>query len=54
MRLIEANADFSRKFGCAPAELNGTCFSDLLHQDARTTVNEQFNRLLAERAPSVH
>lgn len=48
MLLTEANVDFSRKFGCVPAELNGTCFSDLLHQDARTTVDEQFTRLLAE------
>ena len=47
MQLIEVNADFSRKFGHAPAELSGTCFSDLLHQDARTTVNGQFARLLA-------
>jgi PAS domain S-box-containing protein len=48
MHLIEANVGFSRKFGRVPAELNGTCFSDLLHQDARTTVNGQFTRLLAE------
>jgi PAS domain S-box-containing protein len=49
IRLIGANADFSRKFGCMPAELNGTCFSDLLHQDARTMVNEQFTRLVAKQ-----
>jgi PAS domain S-box-containing protein len=49
MRLIEANADFSRKFGRLPAQLSGTSFADLLHADAGTAVIEQFILLLAGR-----
>lgn len=48
-RLVEVNADFSRQFGCAPAELGGRYFVDLLHADVRTLVSRQFTRLLAER-----
>jgi PAS domain S-box-containing protein len=51
VRLIEANADFSRQFGRPPAELNGTRFCELLHQDARTRVDEQFTRLLDQQHP---
>jgi PAS domain S-box-containing protein len=51
IRLIEANADFSRQFGCLPAELCGTPFCDLLHQDVRAQVNQQFNCLLAQQHP---
>ncbi|MFJ2953663.1 PAS domain S-box protein [Streptomyces sp. NPDC087270] len=46
-RLVEVNADFSRQFGCLPAELGGRSFSDLLHADVRTQVSQQFARLLA-------
>jgi PAS domain S-box-containing protein len=48
-RLIEANVDFSRQFGCRPSELYGARFCDLLHQDARARVDEQFTRLLAQQ-----
>jgi PAS domain S-box-containing protein len=51
VRLIEANPDFSRQFGRPAAELRGTRFCDLLHQDARTRVSEQFTRLLAQHHP---
>jgi PAS domain S-box-containing protein len=51
IRLIEANADFSRQFGCLPAELDGRRFSDLLHQDVRDKVSEQFTCLLARQRP---
>jgi PAS domain S-box-containing protein len=51
IRLIEANADFSRQFGCLPAELDGQCFSDLLHQDVRAKVSQQFTGLLARQRP---
>jgi len=49
VRLIEANADFSRQFGCPPDELYGARFRDLLYQDARARVDEQFTRLLDQR-----
>jgi DNA-binding CsgD family transcriptional regulator len=49
IRLIEANADFSRQFRRPPAELRGTRFCDLLHQDVRTRVNEKFVRMLAQQ-----
>jgi PAS domain S-box-containing protein len=49
IRLVEVNADFSRQFGCLPAELAGRCFADLLHADVRTQVSQQFTRLLAEQ-----
>src|ERR1700732_4888993 len=48
VRLVEANADFSRQFGRLPAELCGTRFCDLLDRDARTRGSEQFTRLLAQ------
>jgi PAS domain S-box-containing protein len=48
MRVIEANTDFSSQFGCPPAELSGTRFYDLLHQDSRAEVSEQFTCLLAQ------
>ena len=51
IRLIEANADFSRQFRHLPAELCGTRFCDLLHQDVQTRVSEQFTRMLAQRRP---
>jgi PAS domain S-box-containing protein len=51
VRLIEANADFSRQFGRLPAELHGVPFCDLLHQDARPRVSQQFTRLLARQRP---
>jgi DNA-binding CsgD family transcriptional regulator len=51
MRLIEANSDFSRQFGRLPAELDGSRFCDLLHQDARAKVSQQFTHLLAQRRP---
>jgi PAS domain S-box-containing protein len=51
IRLIEANADFSRQFGCLPAELGGRRFSDLLHQDVRAKVSQQFTCLLARQRP---
>jgi len=51
VRLIEANADFSRQFGRLPGELCGTRFCDLLARDARTRVSEQFTALLAEQHP---
>ncbi len=49
IRLIEANPDFSRQFGCLPAELDGLRFCDLLHQDVRAKVSQQFTRLLAQQ-----
>jgi PAS domain S-box-containing protein len=49
IRLTEANSDFSRQFGCLPAELHGNSFCDLLHQDARDRVREQFTGLIAQR-----
>lgn len=51
IRLIEANADFSRQFRRLPAELRGTRFCDLLHQDVQTRVSEQFTRMLAQQHP---
>lgn len=49
IRLVEVNADFSRQFGCLPAELGGRWFADLLHADVRALVSRQCKRLLAER-----
>jgi PAS domain S-box-containing protein len=49
IRLIEANADFSRRFGCQPAELDGSRFCDLLQQDGRAKVSMQFTHLLAQQ-----
>lgn len=49
IRLIEANADFSRQFRRPPAELRGTRFCDLLHQDVQTRVSDQFARMLAQQ-----
>jgi PAS domain S-box-containing protein len=51
IRLIEANADFSRQFGCPPAELDGRRFCDLLHQDVRAKVSQQFTCLLEQQRP---
>ncbi len=51
IRLIEANADFSRQFGCLPAELGGRRFADLLHEDVRAKVSQQFDRLLDHDGP---
>jgi PAS domain S-box-containing protein len=51
VRLIEANADFSRQFGCPPAELDGRRFCDLLHQDVRAKVSQQFTCLLEQQRP---
>lgn len=51
VRLIEANADFSRQFGCPPADLHGSRFCDLLHQDARDKVSQQLTGLLAQQRP---
>jgi PAS domain S-box-containing protein len=51
IRLIEANTDFSRQFGCLPAELGGRRFCDLLHQDAQAKVSQQFTCLLARQRP---
>jgi len=48
-RLVEVNADFSRQFGCLPAELDGCRFADLLHTDVRPKVSRQFIRLLADQ-----
>jgi PAS domain S-box-containing protein len=49
IRVIEGNANFSRQFGCVPAELGGRRFADLLHADVRPQVSQQFTRLLAEQ-----
>jgi PAS domain S-box-containing protein len=49
IRLVEANADFSRQFGCLPAALRGRYFADLLHADVRTQVRQQFTRLISEQ-----
>src|SRR3981081_2538166 len=51
IRLIEANADFSRQFGWSHTELGGRPFCDLLHQDVRSKVSPQFTYLLAEQCP---
>jgi DNA-binding CsgD family transcriptional regulator len=51
IRLIKANADFSRQFGCLPAELHGSRFCDLLHKDVRAQVRQQFAHLLAQQRP---
>src|SRR6266536_2648769 len=51
IRLIEANVDFSRQFGRSPTELDGSRFCDLLHQDGRSKVSQQFTRLLAHQCP---
>lgn len=51
MRLVEANADFSRQFGRSHTELDGSRFSDLLHKDARGKVSQQFTDLLAHQCP---
>jgi PAS domain S-box-containing protein len=51
LAVTETNDDFSRQFGRPSTELNGTRFCDLLHQDARTRVDEQFTRLLAQQHP---
>jgi PAS domain S-box-containing protein len=51
IRLIEANADFSRQFGRSLTELDGSCFCDLLHQDARSKVSQQFTYLLTRQCP---
>jgi PAS domain S-box-containing protein len=51
MRLIEANADFSRQFGRSHNELDGSSFCDLLHKDARTRVSQQLTYLLTHQCP---
>lgn len=51
IRLLEVNSDFSRQFGCQPAELEGSPFCDLLHADIRTRVSRQFTLLVAQRRP---
>jgi PAS domain S-box-containing protein len=51
MRLVEANADFSRQFGRSGMELDGSSFWDLLHKDVRGKVSEQFTYLLAQQSP---
>jgi len=51
MRLIDANADFTRQFGRSLTELDGSRFCDLLHQDVRSKVSQQFNCLLAQQCP---
>jgi PAS domain S-box-containing protein len=49
MRLVEANADFSRQFGRSHTELDGSRFCDLLHKDVRGKVRQQFTHLLAHQ-----
>jgi PAS domain S-box-containing protein len=49
MRLVEANADFSRQFGWLPTALRGRHFTDLLDADVRTEVRQQLTLLLAEQ-----
>ncbi len=51
LRLLEVNSDFSRQFGCQPAELEGSRFCDLLHADVRTQVSRQFTCLVAQQRP---
>jgi PAS domain S-box-containing protein len=51
MRLVEANADFSRQFGRSGMELDGSSFCDLLHKDVRRKVSQQFTYLLAQQSP---
>jgi DNA-binding CsgD family transcriptional regulator len=51
MRLLEANADFTRQFGWPPAELYGSRFCDLLHQDVRGQVGRRLTGLLADQLP---
>lgn len=51
LRLLEVNSDFSRQFGCQPAELAGSRFCDLLHADVRTQVSRQFTYLVAQQRP---
>src|ERR1035441_8085721 len=41
MRLIEANADFTRQFGRSHTELDGSRFCDLLHKDVQGKVSQQ-------------
>ena len=51
MRLIEANADFTRQFGRSHTELDGSRFCDLLHKDVRGKVSQQLTHLLADQYP---
>jgi DNA-binding CsgD family transcriptional regulator len=51
MRLVEANADFSRQFDRSHTELDGSRFCDLLHKDVRGKVKQQFTHLLAHQCP---
>lgn len=51
IRLLEVNSDFSRQFGCEPAELHGSRFCDLLHADVRAQVSRQFTHLVTQRRP---
>src|ERR1700733_11542599 len=51
IRLLEVNSDFSRQFGCQPAELDGSQFCDLLHADVRAQVSRQFTYLVAQQRP---
>lgn len=51
IRLLEVNSDFSRQFGCEPAELHGSRFCDLLHPDVRAQVSRQFTHLVTQRRP---
>jgi DNA-binding CsgD family transcriptional regulator len=51
IRLLEVNSDFSRQFGCQPAELDGSRFCDLLHADVRAQVSRQFTYLVAQQRP---
>src|ERR1700676_4717293 len=53
IRLIEANADFTRQFGRSHTELDGSCFCDLLHKDVRGKVSQQLTYLLADQYPRV-
>jgi PAS domain S-box-containing protein len=51
IRMLEVNSDFSRQFGCQPAELDGSRFCDLLHADVRAQVSRQFTHLVAQQRP---
>src|SRR5262245_21300488 len=49
IRVVEANSDFSRQFGCPPADFGGRPFCELLHPDVRDEVGQQFAQLLDEQ-----
>jgi PAS domain S-box-containing protein len=51
LRIMEANADFFRRFGRAPADVYGREFCELLHPSVRDKLAQQLGRLADNQRP---